>query len=211
MQERACIGALLIWHACRRTDSAPEAPRRRNPLTRQAEQGLVPAVQPGHVVGYNGKIAWSVTLGYTDVEDLFLERFDAHGRCACRLAPVRRCVCGLAPLCSTPMVADLQVLATSAPVRPCSRTHMHACLHTCTGTSTAASGRSRCARRSNSPCGASKKACQGRPIECVKGDLSKSNIMSIDMGPVYKSPTQKRARVLRWRDAHRLPLLCRRR
>ena len=42
--------------------------------------GLTPAVLPGHVVAHNGSIAWSVTLVYTDVEDLYLERFDERGR-----------------------------------------------------------------------------------------------------------------------------------
>lgn len=37
--------------------------------------GLACATLPGVIIGHNGRCAWGVTLGYTDVEDLYLERF----------------------------------------------------------------------------------------------------------------------------------------
>ena len=42
--------------------------------------GMAMACVPGIILGHNGKIGWSVTLGYTDVEDVFIERFRADGR-----------------------------------------------------------------------------------------------------------------------------------
>ena len=42
--------------------------------------GFAMACMPGIVLGHNGKVGWSVTLGYADVEDLFIERFRADGR-----------------------------------------------------------------------------------------------------------------------------------
>ena len=41
--------------------------------------GMAAAPLPGILLGHNGKIGWSVTLGYTDIEDLFIERFRADG------------------------------------------------------------------------------------------------------------------------------------
>ena len=41
--------------------------------------GLAMACLPGVILGHNGAVAWSVTLGYCDVEDLFLERFNCDG------------------------------------------------------------------------------------------------------------------------------------
>ena len=42
--------------------------------------GLAQASLPGVIIGHNGWHAWSVTLGYTDVEDVYLERFRSDGR-----------------------------------------------------------------------------------------------------------------------------------
>ena len=42
--------------------------------------GLAMAAIPGVVIGHNGDICWSVTLGYCDVEDAFLERFNSDGQ-----------------------------------------------------------------------------------------------------------------------------------
>lgn len=41
--------------------------------------GLAMACLPGVVIGHNGDVAWSVTLGYVDCEDLYLERFNGDG------------------------------------------------------------------------------------------------------------------------------------
>ena len=35
---------------------------------------------PGVMIGHNGAISWSITLGFSDVEDVYLERFAADGR-----------------------------------------------------------------------------------------------------------------------------------
>ena len=37
--------------------------------------GMAVATLPGIVLGHNGKIGWSVTLGYADVEDVFQCRY----------------------------------------------------------------------------------------------------------------------------------------
>jgi len=42
--------------------------------------GLAMACMPGINIGHNGKMAWSVTLAYADVEDLYVERFNAEGK-----------------------------------------------------------------------------------------------------------------------------------
>ena len=42
--------------------------------------GLAIFYLPGVNIGHNGNISWSVTLGYSDIEDVYLERFAADGR-----------------------------------------------------------------------------------------------------------------------------------